>query len=115
MVTRLFTFIRDRLKPGAKTGKSEQTRPVENKPDATTRPHRKKRRRPRKKKAPQVKQAAVLQADHKKWDPESFKVTPEEGMFVFFPADMLHEVTINNSPEMRLSLGINIGPVDYPD
>lgn len=38
------------------------------------------------------------------------EVTPEEGMFVFFPADMLHEVTANQNTEMRLSLGINIGP-----
>lgn len=38
------------------------------------------------------------------------EVTPEEGLFVFFPPDMMHEVTRNNSQEMRLSLGINIGP-----
>jgi len=37
-------------------------------------------------------------------------VTPQEGMMVFFPADMIHEVTENKSDEMRLSLGINIGP-----
>lgn len=38
------------------------------------------------------------------------EVTPRDGMFMFFPPDMLHEVTVNNSEEMRLSLGINIGP-----
>jgi len=38
-------------------------------------------------------------------------VTPQEGMMVFFPADMIHEVTENKSNDMRLSLGINIGPV----
>lgn len=38
------------------------------------------------------------------------QVTPEEGMMVFFPPDMMHEVTENRSNEMRLSLGINIGP-----
>ena len=37
-------------------------------------------------------------------------VTPREGMMIFFPADMIHEVTENKSNEMRLSLGINIGP-----
>ena len=37
-------------------------------------------------------------------------VTPREGMMVFFPPDMMHEVTENKSSEMRLSLGINIGP-----
>ena len=38
------------------------------------------------------------------------EVTPKAGMFMFFPSDMMHEVTVNNSEEMRLSLGINIGP-----
>jgi len=37
-------------------------------------------------------------------------VEPEEGMFAFFPADIIHEVTKNKSQDMRLSLGINIGP-----
>lgn len=37
-------------------------------------------------------------------------VTPQEGMFAFFPPDMMHEVTENKSEELRLSLGINIGP-----
>ena len=38
------------------------------------------------------------------------EVTPAEGMFVFFPPDMPHEVTQNNSSSCRISLGINIGP-----
>jgi hypothetical protein len=38
------------------------------------------------------------------------RVTPEAGMFVFFPADIRHAVSKNNSTEIRLSLGINIGP-----
>ena len=42
----------------------------------------------------------------------STHVTPAAGMFVFFPPDIQHEVTENRSNEMRLSLGINIGPVD---
>lgn len=36
-------------------------------------------------------------------------VEPEEGMFAFFPPDIIHEVTKNKSQGMRLSLGINIG------
>ena len=43
------------------------------------------------------------------------EVTPKEGMFVFFPPDMIHEVTKNESDEVRLSLGINIGPVEDED
>lgn len=38
------------------------------------------------------------------------QVTPQEGMFVFFPPDVQHEVTENRSNQTRLSLGINIGP-----
>ena len=38
------------------------------------------------------------------------QVTPAAGMFVFFPPDISHEVSRNNSKETRLSLGINIGP-----
>ncbi|MCW9014168.1 MAG: 2OG-Fe(II) oxygenase family protein [Gammaproteobacteria bacterium] len=40
----------------------------------------------------------------------TIEVQPEEGLFVFFPPDMIHQVTENRSQEMRLSLGINIGP-----
>ena len=43
------------------------------------------------------------------------QVTPEPGLFVFFPPDVPHEVSENCSTELRLSLGINIGPVDRPD
>jgi uncharacterized RmlC-like cupin family protein len=42
----------------------------------------------------------------------STHVAPVAGMFVFFPPDIQHEVTENRSNEMRLSLGINIGPVN---
>ena len=38
------------------------------------------------------------------------RVTPAAGMFVFFPPDISHEVSRNNSNQTRLSLGINIGP-----
>ncbi len=40
------------------------------------------------------------------------QVKPKQGLFVFFPPDMPHEVTENLSSEWRVSLGINIGPVD---
>ena len=42
-------------------------------------------------------------------------VTPQAGMFVFFPPDMMHEVTRNESDRLRLSLGINIGPARSED
>lgn len=38
------------------------------------------------------------------------RVEPREGMFVFFPPTVLHEVTENRSTGERLSIGINIGP-----
>lgn len=38
------------------------------------------------------------------------RVTPDDGLFIFFPPDIKHEVSKNNSNEVRLSLGINIGP-----
>ena len=36
-------------------------------------------------------------------------VSPEPGMFVFFPADAVHEVTRNLSELRRLSVGMNFG------
>ncbi|HED32912.1 MAG TPA: hypothetical protein ENJ08_01660 [Gammaproteobacteria bacterium] len=42
--------------------------------------------------------------------PVQTRLTPEEGLFVFFPPDMPHEVTENQSQQCRVSLGINIGP-----
>jgi uncharacterized RmlC-like cupin family protein len=45
----------------------------------------------------------------------STHVMPQPGMFVFFPPSVQHEVTENCSAELRLSLGINIGPVNCPD
>ena len=44
------------------------------------------------------------------YKPFATHVTPAEGMFVFFPPDIKHEVSRNNSQQTRLSLGINIGP-----
>lgn len=37
-------------------------------------------------------------------------VSPEEGKLVMFGPAVLHEVTINNSAELRLSVAMNIGP-----
>ena len=42
--------------------------------------------------------------------PFTSHVSPQAGMFVFFPPELNHEVSKNNSNEIRLSLGINIGP-----
>lgn len=47
---------------------------------------------------------------HLENDPIHSQVTPKEGMFVFFPPNMPHEVTENLSDQTRISLGINIGP-----
>jgi len=37
-------------------------------------------------------------------------VTPAAGMFVFFGPTVMHSVTINQSRERRLSIGMNFGP-----
>lgn len=37
------------------------------------------------------------------------RIHPEAGMLVFFPPDIVHEVTQNKSHEERLSIGINFG------
>jgi hypothetical protein len=39
----------------------------------------------------------------------SIRVTPLAGQFVFFPPDVLHEVTANCSRQTRLSIGMNFG------
>lgn len=39
-------------------------------------------------------------------------VPPEEGKLVMFGPGVMHEVTVNNSRELRLSVGMNIGPAD---
>jgi len=48
-------------------------------------------------------------------EPVITTVTPEEGMFAFFPPNIPHEVTENLSNESRVSLGINIGPLHSDD
>jgi hypothetical protein len=39
-------------------------------------------------------------------------VQAEEGKLVMFGPGVMHEVTVNNSDELRLSVGMNIGPAD---
>ncbi len=39
------------------------------------------------------------------------RVQPVEGKLVMFAPALLHEVTMNHSPELRLSVAMNIGPV----
>lgn len=40
---------------------------------------------------------------------KTIEITPEEGMFVFFKPNTIHEVLENRSHEDRLSVGINFG------
>lgn len=40
---------------------------------------------------------------------EQHMITPEEGKFVFFAPDVMHEVSENKSDRERLSIGINFG------
>lgn len=42
----------------------------------------------------------------------SICIRPQEGKLVLFAPTVLHEVTINHSPELRLSVAFNIGPLD---
>jgi len=42
-------------------------------------------------------------------DQTPMRITPKEGLFVFFRPEVIHEVTINNSEHNRLSIGINFG------
>lgn len=43
---------------------------------------------------------------------DRFSIRPQEGMLVMFAPAMVHEVTTNLSPELRLSVAVNIGPAD---
>lgn len=38
-------------------------------------------------------------------------LTPQAGMFVFFSPSVRHSVSINNSKEKRISIGMNFGPM----
>ena len=38
-------------------------------------------------------------------------VTPESGMHVFFAPNVVHSVSVNQSAERRLSIGMNFGPI----
>ena len=44
-----------------------------------------------------------------KEDNQDITIKPKEGMLVLFPPELVHHVTANNSNDVRLSLGINIG------
>jgi ATP-dependent RNA helicase RhlB len=96
MVNRLFTFIRDRLKPGSKSTKPEQNETIKAKPSSPDRPRHKKHPRSRKKKPARPAQGAVADSttSHSDWDPASFAVTPEEGKARFhdfaLPSEILH-------------------------
>jgi hypothetical protein len=39
-------------------------------------------------------------------------VRPQAGKLVLFAPDVVHEVTVNHSNEMRLSVAFNVGPAD---
>ncbi len=40
------------------------------------------------------------------------RIAPQEGKLVLFPPSLMHEVTRNNSTELRLSVAFNVGPND---
>jgi len=40
---------------------------------------------------------------------DCLRITPQEGLFVFFSPRVMHEVTRNNSDKVRLSVGMNFG------
>ena len=42
-------------------------------------------------------------------DNKQHSITPEQGMFVFFAPDVVHEVSENLSSHERLSIAINFG------
>lgn len=50
----------------------------------------------------------LILGDEKQHD--SIRITPKAGEFVFFAPDCLHSVTANQSDQMRLSIGFNVGP-----
>jgi predicted 2-oxoglutarate/Fe(II)-dependent dioxygenase YbiX len=39
-------------------------------------------------------------------------VQPQEGKLVIFAPDVLHEVTMHHGSGLRLSIGMNVGPVE---
>jgi hypothetical protein len=47
-------------------------------------------------------------------DDSKIEIEPEEGKLVMFPPSVLHEVTGNRGTGLRLSVGMNVGPVDDP-
>lgn len=51
----------------------------------------------------------VLQDKTASGEFKSVEIAPQEGLFVFFKPDVIHEVTENKSGENRLSIGMNFG------
>lgn len=45
-------------------------------------------------------------------DSRKIMIQPQEGKLVMFAPAVLHEVTVNHSTEMRLSVAMNVGPAD---
>ena len=43
-------------------------------------------------------------------DDEHVRIRPQAGKLVLFPPAVVHEVTVNRSPGMRLSVAVNVGP-----
>ena len=43
------------------------------------------------------------------------EIEPEQGMFIFFSPQTLHEVTRNDSDEIRVSVAFNFGPYHKHD
>lgn len=46
--------------------------------------------------------------------PLTIRVSPEAGVLLFFPPDLPHAVEPNRSGRIRLSIGINFGPLPPP-
>jgi hypothetical protein len=43
---------------------------------------------------------------------KKIRIQPQEGKLVMFAPGVLHEVTANAGSELRLSVAVNVGPVD---
>jgi len=43
---------------------------------------------------------------------QTLTIEPTAGECVFFPPNLLHQVSCNNSDDLRLSIGLNFGPVE---
>jgi ATP-dependent RNA helicase RhlB len=97
MVTRLITFIRNRLKKSGHSDAAASKEAAEK--QLSPSPLRPKRRRSRKKKPVKAGQTSTAEAkvSHSDWDLSSFAVTPEEGKSRFhdfdLPVEIMHAVS----------------------